>query len=281
MEGSVLQTHDNISPVSLRPNLAAMEGGSADPLGQAELYRAEGNELMGKGDYADATDRYDKGLVALLSAKGEEGQVQQLRAALHLNASLAHLRRGNLRSAVDHASGALAAEPSNESRVKALYRRGLAQARLAEHGHAGAADQARADFEEALRVEPGNSDVKAQLQQLQSRLRAEQKDVDRKQRENFKNIFSGKPLYEESAAAPEAVKRETRGGEHAVVLSTTDVGFAYNRNEPVLNSVDLELREAWCTGLVGMNASGKTTMATGCLLRNLSSVVTKWVYIYI
>ena len=39
----------------------------------------------------------------------------------------------NLGSAVDHASGALAADAGGASAVKALYRRGLARRRLAEH----------------------------------------------------------------------------------------------------------------------------------------------------
>eukprot|EP00439_Symbiodinium_sp_Y106_P003211 s87_g1.t1 len=232
-----------------------------DAFAQAETHRARGNELINKGDYADATDCYDKGLVALLSAKGPSLEdIQQLRAALHLNASLAHLRRGNLASAVDHASGALQVAAKTEARVKALYRRGLAQAKLLEHGHAEMAQRARADFEAALFLDPENAEARAQLEQLQSKLRAEEKDLNRQQRETFKNIFSGKPLYEASEAPP-AVLRETRGREHPVLLSVEDVGFAYNRGEPVLRSVSLELRRAWCTGLVGMNASGKSTLA--------------------
>lgn len=232
-----------------------------EPFAQAETHRARGNELMNKGDYADATDCYDKGLVALLSAKGPALEdIQQLRAALHLNASLAHLRRGNLASAVDHASGALQVAAKTEARVKALYRRGLAQAKLLEHGHAEMAQRARADFEAALFLDPDNAEARAQLDQLQSKLRAEEKDLNRQQRETFKNIFSGKPLYEASEAPP-AVLRETRGVKHPVLLSVEDVGFAYNRGEPVLRSVSLELRRAWCTGLVGMNASGKSTLA--------------------
>jgi hypothetical protein len=43
------------------------------------------------------------------------------------------LCRRNLGSAIDHASGALAADAGASSSVKALYRRGLARRRLAEH----------------------------------------------------------------------------------------------------------------------------------------------------
>ena len=252
------------SPALRRVVGRGMEEGSADAFAQAELHRARGNELMSKGDYADATDRYDKGLVALLSAAAPAEDIQQLRAALHLNASLAHLRRGNLASAVDHATGALAAAAPerSEARVKALYRRGLAQAKLSDHqSNAELAERARRDFEAALDLDPENGEAKAQLQQLQSRLRAEQKDLNRRQRETFKNVFS-KPLYDgDGLTTPEAVCRPTRGGERPVLLSCENIGFAYNRGEPVLNSVSLELRGSWCTGLVGMNASGKSTLA--------------------
>ena len=100
---------------------------------EAEECRLSGNALLSKGDFADAVSEYDKGLVALLSIRENahpSPEVSRTRAALHLNASLAHLRRGNLASAVDHATGALAAEPKN---VKALYRRGMARKQLAEH----------------------------------------------------------------------------------------------------------------------------------------------------
>lgn len=41
-------------------------------LKEAEECRLRGNELLNKGDFADAVAEYDKGLVALLSAKGEQ-----------------------------------------------------------------------------------------------------------------------------------------------------------------------------------------------------------------
>merc|ERR1712007_126487 len=101
---------------------------------RAERCKQEGNALLAKGDFADACERYDQGLLALVNAE-KEGDVDQqkivaLRVALHLNAALAHIRRSTLKAAIDHASGALASEPEN---VKALYRRGLARSSLAEH----------------------------------------------------------------------------------------------------------------------------------------------------
>ena len=47
--------------------------------------------------------------------------------------------------------------------------------------------------------------------------------------------------------------------EKEVLVSTESLCFDYD--DPVLQGVDLELRAGRCMGLVGLNASGKTTLA--------------------
>mmetsp|Transcript_99362 Transcript_99362/g.320451 ORF Transcript_99362/g.320451 Transcript_99362/m.320451 type:complete len:555 (+) Transcript_99362:64-1728(+) len=235
--------------------------GSSDPFEKAEAHRKQGNELLSKGDYADACKCYDEGLLALVRVGTE--QATEVRQALHLNASLAHLRRGNLASAVDHATGALATDPSN---VKALYRRGLARARLAEHpGHDAEVALARSDLEKALALEPQNAEVRSQLQRLRAAARAEQKELNKSQKESFKGIFaSDKPLYQDTSAAsePAPILHSGAGGaDHELVLSAQGLGFHYERSEPILTGLDLELRAGWCVALFGNNAAGKTTLA--------------------
>lgn len=53
--------------------------------------------------------------------------------------------------------------------------------------------------------------------------------------------------------------REMKGKEKEVLVSTESLCFDYD--DPVLQGVDLELRAGRCMGLVGLNASGKTTLA--------------------
>ncbi|CAK0874757.1 unnamed protein product [Prorocentrum cordatum] len=236
--------------------------GASEALESADRCRREGNELLARGDFADACQRYDAGLLALVrvGAGGAEA-AEQARLSLHLNASLAHLRRGNLGSAVEHATGALAIDACS---VKALYRRGSARARLAEHpGHEGEAVQARRDLERALELEPGNAEVRSQLKQLRSTARAEQKELDKSQRDTFRNIFSGgKAIYEERPKVePPPVLRSVGGEGHEVVLSAEQVEFYYDRSEELLKELDLELRSGWCVGLFGSNACGKSTLA--------------------
>ncbi|CAK9064681.1 Methionine import ATP-binding protein MetN 1 [Durusdinium trenchii] len=235
-------------------------------LKEAEECRLRGNELLNKGDFADAVAEYDKGLVALLSAKGEQDDggaaIAHLRAALHLNASLAHLRRGNLASAIDHATGALAVEPktpkTSAMESKALYRRGMARKQLAEYQGESLAGLAQEDFERALQLDPQNREVRTQLQQLREQLKDERRILkEHFQSSGFRNIFS-KQLYE--TEVPKPVVRETSGKDKCLLVSTSSLNFDYS-GDSVLKSVDLELREAWCVGLVGLNASGKTTLA--------------------
>ena len=240
------QVHVGVFPIGMADDTG---------VGEAEACRAEGNELLGRGLLAEAVQCYDRGLVALLqcqcrdasAAGAAPARVAALRAALHLNASLAHLRRGNLGSAVDHASGALASERS----AKAFYRRGLARRRLAELASASAslASLAKEDFEAALQLEPQNAEVRAQLQQLKEPKAQSDSELD------GKKIFS-KELYE----APKPVLRESQGKNKRLLLSTDALTFDY-ASEPVLKGVNIELREGWCLGLVGLNAAGKTTLA--------------------
>lgn len=235
---------------------------------QAKKHRKEGNALLEAGDFADACSRYDEGLVAMARVSPEEAELPQtaeLRLALHLNASLAHLRRGNLRSASDHASGALAIDQNS---VKALYRRGCACSRLSEHtGRDTDAKSAVADFEKVLELEPSNGEARKQLKQLKERLRREDQELSKKQKDTFKNIFaSGKQLYDNVAdnnAAAAVFRHDPADGEedHKITLSAESVAFHYVRGEPVLKDLQLDLRSGWCVGLVGNNAEGKSTLA--------------------
>mmetsp|Transcript_21333 Transcript_21333/g.37959 ORF Transcript_21333/g.37959 Transcript_21333/m.37959 type:complete len:570 (-) Transcript_21333:41-1750(-) len=261
------------------PTQSSVAQETESPYERAKDHRQQGNALLEAGDYADACTRYDEGLLALARVPADEAQLPrtaELRLALHLNASLAHLRRGNLRSASDHASGALAIDPYN---VKALYRRGCARSRLSEHtGREAEAKSAVVDFEKVLEIEPSNAEARKQLKQLRDRLKREDQELAKKQKDTFKNIFaSGKQLYDEpaheSSSASTAYFHGLAAGEedHRVMLSAQSLSFHYFRNEPVLNELTLDLRAGWCIGIFGNNAAGKSTLAR-LLCGNLSPV---------
>jgi ABC-type dipeptide/oligopeptide/nickel transport system ATPase subunit len=235
-------------------------------LQQGDSCRSKGNDLLNKGDYADACAQYEQGLVALARVAGsDQPRANELRLALHLNASLAHMRRGNLRSAVDHASGALAMDSRSE---KGFFRRASARHKLSEHpGHEEEAKLALADFEKVVEVNPENKDAVKQVSILRSQLKKEQKDLAKSQKETYKNMFSGtKQLYDDvqkprkpSSVIHEGLSRQE--ADHHTVMAADAVGYYYVRGELLLENINLKLHRGRCTGLFGNNASGKTTLA--------------------
>jgi len=230
----------------------------------ADMCREEGNGCLNKGDYAEACCQYEAGLLSLAKVVGKdlEQRVEELRSILHLNASLAHLRRGNLRSAADHASGALAIDANNE---KGLFRRGSALSKLSEHtGHEKEAQNAIADFKRVVKMNPENLEAVRQLRLLE---KLENKDK-RSMEKACKNMFGSgaSPLYDTPAQptiVPPAIytKNQTQDGSHQTRIEVEKVAFHYSREEQVLKGVNLELKGSRCVGLFGNNASGKSTLA--------------------
>jgi len=230
----------------------------------AAARRLEGNALLAKADYAGACRSYDEGLAAAGAGKGDRTNkpLDAERLALHLNASLAHLKRGNLATAVDHGTEALELDPQS---VKALYRRGRARMQLSDQAeHHAEKELARKDLERVLELEPSNAEVRTHVQQLRKMARVEQRAQDKSQRETFKGLFArGKALYNDAHVAvhPPVIHEDNAAAGHELVLAARGVEHAYERCTPVLTGVDLELRAGWCVGLFGNNASGKTTLA--------------------
>eukprot|EP00927_Polykrikos_kofoidii_P009281 TRINITY_DN13867_c0_g1_i1.p1 TRINITY_DN13867_c0_g1~~TRINITY_DN13867_c0_g1_i1.p1 ORF type:complete len:585 (+),score=108.34 TRINITY_DN13867_c0_g1_i1:124-1878(+) len=238
-------------------------------LRSAVTLRQEGNALLTQGDLAGACRRYEAGLEALNGSASIElptDAVNEELVTLHNNAAHAHLKRGNLASAIEHSSEALKLDPTN---VKAFYRRGTARVCLSKQmDHHKEALLALADLEQAHKLEPNNLEVKAQLEPLRAAAnnaqRALKQEAAKTQRTTFRNMFSGKkPLYDEPskpADAP-AIIRNDGSSDLKLVMAARGVCFHYERGDPIVKGVDLEIRAGWCLGLFGMNATGKTTLA--------------------
>lgn len=257
-----LAVQDEEKPIHLEESKLV---GNEQQRNEETLVRAEnkkrlGNDLLSKGDYADACLCYSEGLQEL-SVTVDQPLVIEIRLALHLNAALAHLRRGNLASAVDHASEALAIDPKS---TKALYRRGMARLSLSEHsGHKEDASAARADLESVLEADPANAEVREKVVKLRAAARVKDRSDQEAQRQTFKNMFSGsKPLYEKTPPQDvQPVLRDLGNRAHELTLSTERVSFHYERNVPILIDVNLELRAGSVMGVFGENAAGKSTLA--------------------
>eukprot|EP00435_Cladocopium_sp_Y103_P045004 s339_g12.t2 len=274
----------------------AVAGGELENQGKLHLVDLAGSECAKKGGLIYAEDV--SAAARMLAGQEEERERRSInQSLLTLGRVITALREGsgrvpyrdsklNLGSAIDHASGALSVDASSSGAVKALYRRGLARRRLAEHQNEQQNLQLAQDvvdwmirmvdlvedFEKALQLDPSNSEVRQQLQQLRDQLRQERQQTRQAQRQTagFRNIFAGPALYDTEKPKPilrEMKGKELRDGmgylsmmfEKEVLVSTESLHFDYD--DPVLQGVDLELRAGRCMGLVGLNASGKTTLA--------------------
>ena len=118
----------------------------------------------------------------------EMRQIRELKLAHHSNLAMCHMKLGNVQKAQINCSKALAIDPKN---VKALFRRGKCYAQL------NALDEAKADLDAVLSLEPGNNDAKRELQALKSRFASHRK----KEQKKFAGMFD-KLSAEQEAEAP-------------------------------------------------------------------------------
>ncbi|ROV92387.1 hypothetical protein VMCG_09139 [Cytospora schulzeri] len=128
-----------------------------------------GNKAFKAGDVATALDKYEKGLRYLNEEpdldgeQAEEGKelkarMDAARFTLNSNGALMNIKMGNWEDAARMAGAALAVRGVKDSdRAKALYRRGLAHARLKDE------DAAIADLTEANTLAPGDAAVAKEL----------------------------------------------------------------------------------------------------------------------
>ncbi|KOO23273.1 peptidyl-prolyl cis-trans isomerase fkbp4 [Chrysochromulina tobinii] len=85
-------------------------------------------------------------------------QIRELKLAHYCNLAMCHMKHGpKYLKARDNCTKALAIDPDN---VKALFRRGKCYAQLNE------LDEAKADFERVLQLQPESSDAKRELRSL-------------------------------------------------------------------------------------------------------------------
>jgi len=189
---------------------AALLAAVSDALGHKE----RGNAAFKSGDNDAAVAAYADGLVALKAYRDAHAdsdddadkasattpaqvEEREVRVSLHLNSAMALLKLEQWEKALASSKAALDVQPEN---VKALYRKGVAGARL------GRVDGAVVDLQKALKLEPANRDAKRELARLT--------DIVRRKRLEEKKRFSGglqratsKGLYGDKEAEREKKKK--------------------------------------------------------------------------
>jgi len=255
-----------------REKLAAMESEEkervAKQFAMAEEQRVAGNKLLSEADYAGAINRYDQALTDLQLVGNEaenRAKAEQCNMALHSNLALANLKLNNYEEVKRHTASALLIDPKN---VKALYRRGLAQAALARGASLFQEAEARAaisDFEAAAAADPaGGAEAQRELQKIRAELRAHERDLAQKQKETWSQVFGGKTVVEgEEDAAPEGpptMVRACKNSDKHLIVSAEGACVSDAKGVAVLSGLDMELREGWCVGVVGGAAASRAAL---------------------
>lgn len=252
-----------------RERFAAMEAEERERVARqfalGEEMRAAGNAAMAQGDHEAALRSYKQALQELTMVGNEpenRARAEEATKALHLNLALACLKMQRYAEVKEHTASVLVADPAS---VKALYRRGVAEASLARAAvlfQEGEARAAIADFEALLAVDPENAEAKRELQRIRAELRTHERDLAQKQRDTWGQVFGGRTVLEgEEDAPPDAPlpavrPRPCRGaGEKHLILSLEGASAA-----AALADVDLELREGWCVGVCGASAAARAAL---------------------
>uniref|UniRef100_A0A6U6PWZ2 peptidylprolyl isomerase n=1 Tax=Zooxanthella nutricula TaxID=1333877 RepID=A0A6U6PWZ2_9DINO len=233
----------------------------------AEEHKAEGNKLLAEGEYAGAVKSYEKSRTELnMVGNEEEARKRHKRDcfALDLNIALAKLKLQDYEAVKQNCTSALIHDAKS---VKALYRRGIAQAALARGAalfQEAEAKGAIADFEAALAVEPSNAECARELGKLRAELRAHEKDLHQKQRDTWGQVFGGKTVIEGEEDAPPdeplpTVRPCVNTDKHLIV--SLEGASAVGEGGAKLGPLQLDLREAWAVGVAGGNAASRTSLA--------------------
>lgn len=175
-----------------------------DYITRALEHKERGNQRFKEGSHELASEDYAVGLEVLNECdsvcsnapEAEKVDVTEVRVSLLLNRAMALLKLERWSEAATSAGSAIKAQPEN---VKALYRRGVARARL---GHNEAALK---DLAQAFELEPSNREAKRELALVRDKVAAK-RSADKKRLKGA--LQKGKGLYRDVEAERERRKVE-------------------------------------------------------------------------
>lgn len=190
--------------LGLNDSCAGSKPSTLDYITRALAHKERGNQRFKEGSHELASEDYTVGLEVLTECdsvcssapQAEKVEVTEVRVSLLLNRAMALLKLERWSEAATSAGSAIKAQPEN---VKALYRRGVARARL---GHNEAALK---DLAQALELEPSNREAKRELAHVRDKVAAK-RSADKKRLKGA--LQKGKGLYRDVEAERERRKVE-------------------------------------------------------------------------
>ncbi|CAD8099291.1 unnamed protein product [Paramecium primaurelia] len=154
--------------------------------------RTKGTAFFKQQNYKEAQKIYKKAL-SYCTLTTEEGN--ELKASLQLNLSICYYQLEQYKDSIDYAKKALDLKTNQQQKLKALYRKALANIKMAE------LEEALADLREAFKIDSTNSAVIEELSRVKKLL----KESRMKEKEIYSKLFQQK-LYDESEIEPKEIE---------------------------------------------------------------------------
>lgn len=178
-----------------------------DKLVKAVSYKDRGNACIAAGDSAGALRHYERG-IKITSTISSDEQAKALLISLRLNLALACTKEERFFDAASAASKVLEVDAAN---VKALFRRGVARARL------GALEDAKTDLLAVIKADPRNGGAKKELKLVRDRLVVHRQ----KEKASYSGLFDKGPMYNDKE-----LERQKRAAEAAERLKQEEEEWA-------------------------------------------------------
>mmetsp|Transcript_18907 Transcript_18907/g.31017 ORF Transcript_18907/g.31017 Transcript_18907/m.31017 type:complete len:250 (-) Transcript_18907:266-1015(-) len=171
-------------------------------------YKEEGNVLFREGKFAEAGEKYEQALgffyfySPVFDKAGFDDEVKKGKISLHLNLAACHTKCRQFDAAVDDCNKVLELDEDN---VKALFRRGSAESRRQNW------EEAIADLVKAAKLEPGNAEIRVEIQAVKDRKQA----AKQRERDIYAAMLTGaggSPNNGKSVLTTTRTRTKQRGG---------------------------------------------------------------------
>ncbi|CAD8195472.1 unnamed protein product [Paramecium octaurelia] len=188
--------------------------------------RTKGTALFKQQNYKEAQKIYKKALsyCTLTTAEGNE-----LKASLQLNLSICSYQLEQYKDSIDYAKKALDLKTNQQQKLKALYRKALANIKTNE------LDEALADLKDALKIDSTNSAVIEELSKVKQLL----KGTKMKEKEIYSKLFQ-QQLYDESEIEPKEIEIKDAKSECSSLCDPNEKIEEENQTKPTDENLEVQ-----------------------------------------
>ncbi|CAD8188019.1 unnamed protein product [Paramecium pentaurelia] len=191
--------------------------------------RTKGTAAFKQQNYKEAQKIY-KNALSYCELTTEEGN--ELKASLQLNLSICCYQLEEYKDSIDYAKKALDLKTNQQQKLKALYRKALANIKIAE------LEEALADLREAFKIDSTNSAVIEEL----SRVKQLIKEARIKEKEIYSKLFQQK-LYDESEIEPKKIEIKETKSENSSCCDQNEKIEEETQPKTTIENKDVQIQE--------------------------------------